>query len=763
MKKVPRKLLAWLLTLSSLLCLPVFASASQALGEDLSSTTVAVGQGAAWTSGVFWSTSQSDLRAENYVTYSPNSMVTPIVTYGSSITSRTKVSTIAASLESSGYRVVAGINGDFYNTANGVPLGLVVTDGVIRSGSGDYYGIGFRTDGSVITGRPSFVTTATYAVMDPMTGIMTEGSVAIQDINKDRTDKGVYLYTRDFNAKRTTGTTAAGTDVVLNVTGGSLTIGGTVTGTVASVRTDAVGALSVEQDQIVLSANNSSPALYRTALQQMTPGTQVTITVSASDTGWNSVRYAVGALFQLVVQGTVSASITSISGSAPRTALGVKADGSLVLYTIDGRQTGVSVGATYAMVARRLIELGCVTAYAMDGGGSTTMVVSKPGRSAAVCSTPSDGYERSVTNQILLVAPAGYATGVLSGYYVEPSSSQVLAGSDFTVQVSGYDSGFFPVNAASYTLTASGGSVSGATVTAPSSAGSLTVTASGSGGSGSAVVQVVASPDTLSILKSGSAVTSLSVQCGSATKLAVKATANHLTLPADSKAVTWTVSGNLGSVGADGTLTAGNLAGSGTLTAQAGAVSLSIPLTVTSSTHFTDTTGNWAAEYIDKLYERGVVTGYPDGSFLPDASITRQQFAAMLYRALGLNDADYAGAALPFADADSVSGYAQTSVKALCALGIVTGTEAGGKTWFYPGSALTRAQASAMIGRALRVSSDAVPSFTDAADIPAYARLYISALTERGILGGFSDGSFRPKSNITRAQMSKMLYMMLAQ
>ena len=42
---------------------------------------------------------------------------------------------MAAQLEAEGYRVVAGINGDFYNTANGVPLGIVVTDGIIRSGS----------------------------------------------------------------------------------------------------------------------------------------------------------------------------------------------------------------------------------------------------------------------------------------------------------------------------------------------------------------------------------------------------------------------------------------------------------------------------------------------------------------------------------------------------------------------------------------------------------------------------------------------------
>ena len=66
------------------------------------------------------------------------------------------------------------------------------------------------------------------------------------------------------------------------------------------------------------------------------------------------------------------------TAAAPRTAVGLKRDGSLVLYTIDGRQSGYSIGATLTQVAERMVELGCVTALSLDGGGSTAMVATQP-------------------------------------------------------------------------------------------------------------------------------------------------------------------------------------------------------------------------------------------------------------------------------------------------------------------------------------------------------------------------------------------------
>lgn len=77
----------------------------------------------------------------------------------------------------------------------------------------------------------------------------------------------------------------------------------------------------------------------------------------------------IGALYQLVENGQVCAGL--VNGSAPRTAVGLKRDGSLVMYTIDGRQSGYSIGATLTQVAERMSSSGCVTALSLDGGGSS--------------------------------------------------------------------------------------------------------------------------------------------------------------------------------------------------------------------------------------------------------------------------------------------------------------------------------------------------------------------------------------------------------
>ena len=103
-----------------------------------------------------------DYRTENLITYTPNSSVTPIVTYGGALTDRSSVSNTAKALEEQGWRVVAGINGDFYNVNNGLPIGIVATQGQLRSSDGGYHAIGFRADGTAILGKPSVSMTASY-------------------------------------------------------------------------------------------------------------------------------------------------------------------------------------------------------------------------------------------------------------------------------------------------------------------------------------------------------------------------------------------------------------------------------------------------------------------------------------------------------------------------------------------------------------------------------------------------------------------------
>ncbi len=92
----------------------------------------------------------------------------------------------------------------------------------------------------------------------------------------------------------------------------------------------------------------------------------------------------------------------------PRTIAGVRADGALLLITIDGRRPGWSVGATLREAARTARSLGAVDAVCLDSGGSTTMVVD--GR---VVNRPSEG-ERAVANGVFVLS-SGSSSGRAAG------------------------------------------------------------------------------------------------------------------------------------------------------------------------------------------------------------------------------------------------------------------------------------------------------------------------------------------------------------
>jgi hypothetical protein len=175
---------------------------------------------------------------------------------------------------------------------------------------------------------------------------------------------------------------------------------------------------------------------------------------------------------------------------------------------------------------------------------------------------------------------------------------------------------------------------------------------------------------------------------------------------------------------------------------------------------FVDIDEYWGATYVDFLYNAGITTGYEDGTFRPNQQISRQQFAVMLYRYLGLNEADYADVELPFADHAKIGSYAIPAIKALYTEGIINGsTGSDGKIYFNPNNSLTRAQAATMIGRTQEKGYASVDlSFADGAKIPSYAADYIRTMAAQGVISGYTDGTFKPNNPITRGQMAKILY-----
>ena len=600
MKRIFPRALSLLLALSLLAALTVSpALASEAMGDDLTATDTLLNRETQLSTNVFWSTISSDYRTENLITYTPNASVTPIVTYGGALTDRSSVSNTAKALEEQGYRVVAGINGDFYNVNNGLPIGVVVTQGRLRSSDGGYHAIGFRSDGTAILGKPAITMSVRYTTQDgageplyneageplydelgnPLTsgtGQAAEKTLWPAALNKARTESGVYLYTYDFNASHTTGATQPGVDVVCTIQEGNLALGGTTFLKVERIAETEKEPTPLGPTHVVLSANAKAGEETLNALRSIPVGTVLTLALTPADPGWNDVQYAAGALYSLVENGAAASGLPT--GAAPRTAVGQRYDGSLVFYTIDGRKSGHSIGATMDQVARRLIELGCVTALGLDGGGSTTLAVTKPTDTAAErINQPSDRVERSVSNQIFLVA-SNQPTGQLSHFYVSADNAYVLAGSSAEISAAAVDTNFIPMNER-YDLTASAGTLSGNILTTPLEGGDITVTAQGGGGQGSTVVHAVTAPDGLAVRNADNAIiTELSASPGTAVQLHGSAY-KHLPLKADPAAFTWALEGDIGTIDETGLFTATAL-GTGKITVSAGTQSASIDVTV---------------------------------------------------------------------------------------------------------------------------------------------------------------------------------------
>lgn len=114
----------------------------------------------------------------------------------------------------------------------------------------------------------------------------------------------------------------------------------------------------------------------------------------------------------------------------PRTAVGVTADGRLLLVTVDGRQP-MSAGMTLLELARLMIQLGATDAINLDGGGSTTLAV----RGGLVVNSPSEGKQRPVANSVVVYAPRP-AVAESPSLQIDPLTVTVRSGESvrFTVR-----------------------------------------------------------------------------------------------------------------------------------------------------------------------------------------------------------------------------------------------------------------------------------------------------------------------------------------
>jgi len=167
---------------------------------------------------------------------------------------------------------------------------------------------------------------------------------------------------------------------------------------------------------------------------------------------------------------------------------------------------------------------------------------------------------------------------------------------------------------------------------------------------------------------------------------------------------------------------------------------------------FTDISKHWASNEINKWSSKGLVTGYGDGSFKPDATITRAEFVVMISRVFGYT----VQTQISFKDVKASDWYSGALSKAVAA-GIVSGYD---NNTFGPVSPITRQEAAVIIARAFDLVAQDVnyaSRFNDANRIANWSKNAISAMAEGGYVSGRGNGAFEPEASITRAETVKML------
>ncbi|MBP1994494.1 discoidin domain-containing protein [Paenibacillus eucommiae] len=181
---------------------------------------------------------------------------------------------------------------------------------------------------------------------------------------------------------------------------------------------------------------------------------------------------------------------------------------------------------------------------------------------------------------------------------------------------------------------------------------------------------------------------------------------------------------------------------------------------------------HWAAAAIARALERGIVNGYPDGTFRPNAAITRAEFVTLLMRALKLeaesgakvepkselepkseSDAkpESGPKKLTFTDSSIIPEWARHSVALAVDAGIIDGYSDGK---FYPNNKIIRSEMAAILTKALKlpITEPYALTFADKDLIPLWAVPYVATVFKAGLMQGRDNHLFAPLAEATRAE-----------
>ena len=774
------------------------------LGTHISSSRKEIALGTTFYTNVFDDSSVGK-QTEHYFEYIPNDMTVPALTNGWTAYGKRTLTQANNILIQQGYNPVAGMNADFFSFQTGVPMSNTIIDGRIFTADSSWLpAIGFKNDGTAFIGTLPISTTVTTD---------DGSSFKVECINKYRQPYALYLFNKDFADN--THSPGWGRDVVLGNVSGDFKLGGTVTATVESI-SDNDGSVPIPDGKLILSVSADAAQELKDRLNCLTPGTNITISTTAEQDSdiWNGIRYAVGATGgKLLTNGQLDYIDES---AAPRSAVGVRSDGSIIFYTIDGRQTNYSYGARKETVARRLLELGCTDAINLDGGGSTTIGYAEPGsKEFKVANSPSDGAQRSCAN-FLFVLNLCQADGIPYSLSLDNYGTALLSGATTKINATALDRSFGyasldngvtfyieddadtpDINGRKSVITDDG------YITAYGN-GDIYIGAYSDDAYGSTMIASVQTPESITIYNSDAGYQLNEIVLGPKETIQLDAVSTWYgtTLISDSSCYKWTVvsdNASVGNVNSDGFFSASDNDGAtGKLVVNAGLCVTEIPIRISGGNSGDNSIlypqingevysnifkGNVSGDNIKKdnisITIDGERTDFDYENVSGNISFDIKNGKSDYHKIGVFVTADSGASSMKFFETaniasvqnkfrDTDSHWAKGYISYLSDCGIVNGSLEGDEIFFRPERHMTRTEFAIMLCNYLNLDkasySDVELPFIDKDEIPWWAENSVKAIYSLNIMQGQLGQygvSFNPNANINRMEFAIALNRLL--
>lgn len=742
---------------------------------------------------------------------------------------------------------IAGINGDFFNMSTGVPESAFIKEYELYTTDRDSFCLAYSDTGEYFFDKPQIK----LELLDE-----NDQVINIAHLNKEFSEYALYLYNSKysdtthiknsyssavllpydefFTAEEIAelykedfellGISDASSEeavmkieeftgykyingVFYSITGIFPSIGYSENLVVYTVENDCKNG-EIPENAYLLCGDNTS---YGYIPAGMTPGDRYVLKITGNELYYNVFNaIGVGAIIVRDGETVNDTTLDHYKTLQPRSAVGIKADGSLVFYASDGRQKNKSAGLKLIDLAEKMKGLGCVYAANLDGGGSTAVFASRPGfDDASLMNTPSAGKQRSISNAFIFTntlekTDEAASAHVYGDSFVTYSNWLINIPEPIISDSLGFaykkdEETEEALDVSFYTKDGTSSVIDG--VLYPSGAkGMIDVFADVNGVASEKPafsVYTVDTPDTIVLSADKKELAPYENA-----NIDIKAQYKNLDIIDDYGCYVWSVkagredyaTGKYGEV-VNGIFTPFVNGEEFTITAARGEVSESITVKV-DSYPFSDIENHWAVKEIYTLAKAGVVNGYPSETegvfvYLPQRSYSRYEFCVMLERMTGIgseldiaedelsptnestdemldteilsedvvlteDELDNRKIILDFADAQSIPDWAYDSVYRLYASGMldkIMQKDIYGNVVFNGSDFITREDVMIVIGMLCESAPEdfSTDMYSDLTD-EQKSNEFINNCLYSGIFSGYEDMTVRPYNHLTRAE-----------